>query len=121
MRFLVVALFVGLSVLACEAGGDGPPGGASCASSTDCPTSMVCAFPVPGGCSGGAIGQCGTPPPTSCASEPVCSCAGVTTSVCVVAGYTWTTPASALGACAGDGGLVDAAADAAGDAPQGAD
>jgi hypothetical protein len=107
MRAAPALLAAALSLaVACDGGGDGPPS-FYCRSSTDCPTDMVCEFPVPGGCVGGQAGQCATPPPVTCDPQVVCSCEGATASVCVVAGYTLTTPARSVGPCEEDGGPVD--------------
>ncbi len=109
LRLGVFAVFALIG--ACDSGGDGPPV-AYCTASADCPASMFCVFPVPGGC--GAQGQCETIPDAACAPEPVCSCAGETEAVCVVGGYT-TTQERALGACgATDAGATDASAPDAG-------
>lgn len=102
LAFAAFAAFAPLA--ACDAGGDQPPV-YDCTTTADCPSGLVCEFPVPGGC--GAQGQCGAAPATTCAPEPLCSCTGTTISACVVGGYS-TSVASSAGGCGGDGGGADA-------------
>jgi hypothetical protein len=117
MRSLVPGSSLTLALAAlllagCDVGGDGPPV-STCSSSSDCPASTVCQFPVPSEC--GARGECGASPTPACAAQPVCSCAGATEDVCVIGGYTVGTPASALGACSAasaDAGPLDSGVDA---------
>jgi hypothetical protein len=109
MRRILTLLFLGFAAAACDSGGDYPPV-SYCLSSTDCPSAMVCEFSTTAGC--GAQGECGAAPTVPCLPQTVCSCTGTTTSVCVIGGYTLSTPVRATGACEGGSGApVDAGAD----------
>jgi hypothetical protein len=110
MRVVLTFLLLGLAAVACDSGGDYPPA-SYCASSADCPSAMVCEFSTTAGCS--APGECATAPAVPCAPQTVCSCMGTTANVCVIDGYTLSTPVRATGACEGGSSAapVDAGAD----------